>query len=100
MSDGDYYIGNYSSYDTLSLSSTKYIDTAGNNIAHIVQEEIPGPVLETIEIDGSHSVAIGSQITLKATPNLGAELVDVVWTSSDTDVAKVENGVVMVSSPA
>ena len=94
LSDGDYYIGNYSNYDTLSLSSTKYIDTAGNNIAHIVQEEIPAPALESITISGSETVEIGSTITLKATPNLGAELVDVVWTSSDTDVATVENGVV------
>ena len=95
LSDGDYYIGNYSSYDTLSLSSTKYIDTAGNNIAHIVQEEIPGPALESIEISGPQQVVIGKTVTLKANPNTGAELGEVVWTSENEDVATVdEAGVV------
>ena len=94
LGEEDLFIGNSQSYDTLSLNDIKYINKEGNNIAHIVQEEIQAPALETIEISGSKSVAIGSQITLKATPNLGAELVDVVWTSSDTDVATVENGVV------
>ena len=50
--------------------------------------------LTSIEITGSNEVAVDSTITLTANPNAGAELGEVTWTSSDTDVATVENGVV------
>lgn len=53
----DYWIGNSQSFDTLSLNDWKYIESAGNNIAHVVQEEIKvEPVPEPGAID------IGSEL--------------------------------------
>ncbi len=42
LEEGDFWIGNSQSYDTLSLNPWDYIDSAGNNIAHVVQEAITG----------------------------------------------------------
>ena len=50
--------------------------------------------LETLTISGSKTVEVGSTITLTANPNAGAELGEVTWTSSNKEVATVENGVV------
>lgn len=52
------------------------------------------PTLTSIEIKGQNTVNVGKQITLEATPNPGASLGEVVWKSSDEEVATVENGVV------
>ena len=57
-------------------------------------EEAEANPLESITITGNNSVAVGSTITLTASPNAGADLGEVTWTSSDTEVATVEGGVV------
>ena len=94
LGEEDLFIGSSSNYDTLSLNKIQYIDVEGNNIAHVVQEEIPAPALESITISGPTEVAVGENITLSATPNLGAVIDELTWTSSDTEIATVENGVV------
>ena len=94
LGEEDLFIGNSSNYDTLSLNKIQYIDVEGNNIAHVVQEEIPAPALESITISGPTEVAVSENIKLSATPNLGAVIDELTWTSSDTEIATVENGVV------
>ncbi len=44
-SDGAYYVGNYSTYDTLSWSAVSYLGQSGQNVATIYESE-PGEVEE------------------------------------------------------
>ena len=43
LGGSDLWIGNSQNYDTISLNDWKWIDKAGNNVAHVVQSAITAP---------------------------------------------------------
>ena len=56
LTDSDeVFIGNYGNYSTISLSDVKYFEGSGNNIAHIVQNEITGQTSGGGSISGGQS---------------------------------------------
>ncbi len=97
LNNTDYYIGNYSYYDTLSLSKIDFITNEGNNVAHVVQEEIQSPAVASLEINNMQTeLELGKTLKISTTVLPKSAIQDVSYAvTSGSEYAEVdETGVV------
>ena len=101
----DYYLGNYSTYDTISASMLSYAGGAGNNVGHLVKMVDKNSitpdkkVAEEKEKLSVVSEVIGEKsIELIAKGNTYSD-VAIAWEVSGNN-AVIENGVLKLSVPA
>ncbi len=87
--DGTYYMGARGTYTTFGAYA---VSTSYNPVS--LYTAPARPTAEAVTISGANTVTVGETITLTATITPAGALGTIEWTSSNTEVATVEDGVV------